>query len=262
MKRAFAAAMATTTLVAMAAGTAQAETALGLTGDRTLVWIDTTTATVTGSVEVQGVDRLLGLDLRPINGTVIGVTGDQTIVTIDPKTGATTELSQMNTMLPVGDATVIVDVNPAADRLRFMSGLVNHRVNMDTGEVTVDGELNFDAADANAGKTPMVAASAYTNSHAKPESTAMYDVDVGLGALLRQTKPNDGTLATIGMLDVAMDGPIALDVATTADGTNTTWVAAGGMLHTVDLETGALTGSWTITGLDGALRDLTILPAM
>lgn len=261
MHRKFAAMMATTcTLAAVGTGAAQAEMALGLVGDRTLVWIDTATAAVTGTVEAQGVTRLLGIDLRPGNGTVIGVTETQAIVTIDPQTGATREISQMVTLLPLGDAPVVVDVNPAADRLRFMSGMVNHRVNMDTGEVTVDGALHFDAADANAGTAPMVVAAAYTNSFGKPEATAMFDIDAGLAALVRQTRPNDGTLATVRPLGGAIDGPVAFDVGTSAAGVNTAWLAAGGMLHRLDLETGAMAGSWALTGLEGALRDLTVLP--
>ncbi|QYK41416.1 MAG: DUF4394 domain-containing protein [Paracoccaceae bacterium] len=259
MTRTLAALLATAAFAAPAA----ADTALGLAGDRTLVMIDTATAAVTGTVEVQGVNRLLGIDWRPGNMTVIGVTDEQAIVVIDPATGATTPLSQMNTMLPVADGMpVIVDVNPAADRLRFMSGSVNHRVNMDTGEVTVDGALNWEAGDANAAAMPMVAATAYINSHGKPEKTAMYNIDTGLSALLQQTAPNDGTNKTIGALGVTLEGPVAFDVGTTADGTNTAWLAAMGGLHTLDLTSGKVTGSWGITGTAEAIRDLTILPAM
>jgi len=244
------------------AAPAMAQTALGLTGDRTLVMIDPATAAVTGMVEVQGVERLLGIDYRPANMTLVGVTEAQAIVEIDPTTGASKEISKMNTMLPVGDMPVIVDFNPAADRLRFMSGTVNHRVHPDTGEVTVDGSLNWEAGDANAAASPMVVATGYSNSYGKPEATAMYNIDAGLSALIRQVKPNDGVLKTIGGLGVTLEGPVALDIATDAAGTNTAWVAALGGLHTVDLETGAVTGSWTITGMEGALRDLTIWPAM
>lgn len=255
--------MTTLLITAAAAGAAQAQTALGLTGDRTLVMIDTATGAVTGSVEAQGVTRLHGIDYRPGNGTIIGVTDTQAIVTIDPATGATTEIAKMNTMLDIAEgAAVIVDVNPAADRLRFMSGSSNHRVNMETGEVTVDGMLNFDPADANAAATPMVVAVAYTNSYGKPEKTAMYDIDAGLNALLQQTAPNDGTLATIGSLGVTLEGPVALDVATTADGTNTAYVAALGGLHMLDLATGTVSGTMPITGTDQPVRDMTILPAM
>lgn len=250
-------------LATAATGAAHAETALGLTGDRTLVMIDTATAAVTGSVEAQGVTRLLGIDYRPGTGKVIGVTDAQVIVEIDPATGATTELAKMNTMLPIAEgAAVIVDVNPAADKLRFMSGTTNHRVDMATGEVTVDGALNFDAADANASAMPMVVAVAYSNSYGKPEKTAMYDIDAGLNALLQQTKPNDGLLATIGSLGVTLEGPVALDIATTADGTNTAYVAALGGLHMLDLATGKVSGSMQITGTDQPVRDMTVLPAM
>lgn len=252
-------------LMLTAAGTAPAlaETALGLTGDRTLVMIDTATAAVTGTVEVQGVTRLLGIDWRPGNGTVIGVTDTQAIVVIDPATGATTLLSQMNTLLPVMDgAAVVVDVNPVPDRLRFMSGTVNHRVNMDTGEVTVDGALAFVPEDMNAGKAPDIVAAAYLNSYGKPESTAMFDIDATLSALVRQVAPNDGTLSAIGALGPVLEGPVGFDIATTADGTNTAWLAALGGLHTVDLATGAVIESWTITGAPGPLRDIAVLPAM
>ncbi len=245
------------------AAPAFAETAVGLTGDRTLVLIDTATAAVTGTVEVQGVARLHGIDYRPGTMTVIGVTEGQAIVAIDPMTGATAPLSSMTTMLAIAEGDpVIVDVNPAADRLRFMSGTTNHRINMDTGEVTVDGALNWDATDANAKAGLMVAAAAYTNSYGKPEKTQMFNIDTGLSALLQQTAPNDGTNKTIGMIGARLEGPVALDVATMADGTNTAWLVANGGLHRVDLATGALTQSRSITGTDQPIRDLTILPAM
>ncbi|MBN2629055.1 MAG: DUF4394 domain-containing protein [Rhodobacteraceae bacterium] len=262
MTRTLASLLATVAAPILAAP-AFAETTIGLTGERTLVMIDTATAAVTGTVEVQGVARLHGIDYRPNTMTVIGVTEGQEIVAIDPMTGATAPLSSMNTMLDIADgAAVIVDVNPAADRLRFMSGTSNHRVDMDTGEVTVDGALNWDATDANAKAGLKVAAAAYTNSHGKPEKTQMFNIDTGLSALLHQTAPNDGTNKTIGMIGVKLEGPVALDVATTADGTNTAWLIANGGLHTVDLASGALTGTWSITGIDQPIRDLTILPAM
>lgn len=247
----------------LTAAPAAAETAVGLTGDRTLVMIDTATAAVTGTVEVQGVSSLLGIDWRPGTMTLIGVTDAQAIVSIDPATGVATELARMNMMLPVTSGMpVVVDVNPAADRLRFMSGTINHRVNMETGEVTVDKPLAFIAGDANAGNAPNIVAAAYTNSYGKPEKTAMYDIDATISAVVQQVAPNDGTLAAIGQLGVALTEPVGFDVATTPEGTNTAWLAALGGLHTVDLGTGAVTRSWPITGADQPIRDLTILPEM
>lgn len=251
-------------VMALAASTAlaaplSAQTAIGLVGDNTIVTIDLSTATVSNSVTLEG-PALLGIDYRAATGQIIGVTAEQAVITIDPASGAVAELSRMATMLPVGDMPVVVDVNPVPDRLRFMTGTTNHRVNMDTGEVTVDGDLHFDAADANAGAAPMIVAVGYINSFGKPEATAMYDIDAGLGALIRQTAPNDGTLATIGDLGVTPNGPLSFDVAGSAEGTNTAWLGTGDALHTVDLETGKVIESWTVTGLDGMIRDLTIMP--
>lgn len=248
--------LATTTLPAAA------ETAVALAGDRTLLWIDTATAAVTGQVDVQIEGRLLGIDLRPADNTLVGVTEDHRIIVIDHMTGAVTEKATMNVMLPSVDGPVVVDFNPAADRLRFMTGTTNHRVNPDTGEVTVDKPLAFAAEDMHAGEAPNIVAAAYTNSYGRPEKTAMYDIDATIGGLIQQTAPNDGTLAAIGSLGVTLEGPVGFDIATAADGTNTAWLAANGGLHVVDLATGALTGSWTITGTDEAVRDLTILPSM
>ena len=254
--------LATAALVAATALPAAAETAVALTGDRTLLWIDTATAAVTGQVEVQGVDRLLGIDYRPGDKTVVGVTADHKIVVIDHMTGATTEKAVMTVMLPSGDSPVIVDFNPAADRLRFMTGTTNHRVNPDTGEVTVDGSLAYVAEDMHAGEAPNIVAAAYTNSYGKPEKTAMFNIDATISGLIQQTAPNDGSLAAIGKLGATLDGPVGFDIATTADGINTAWLAANGALHSVDLATGAVTASWPVTGTDQAIRDLTILPAM
>lgn len=259
--------MTTALLLSTLASAAQADTALGLAGDRTLLRIDTATATVTHQMEAQGVTRLHGIDYRPgtgpDTGTIIGLTDSLAIVEIDPATGTTTELAKLATPLTLAEgAPVIVDVNPAADKLRVISGTANYRIDMASGAVTTDIALTFDPADANAAARPMVVAVAYSNSFGKPEKTAMYDIDAGLNALLQQTKPNEGVLATIGALGVTLDGPVALDIATTADGTNTAWVAAMGGLHLLDLGTGTVSGSQPITGSDQPLRDLTILPAM
>lgn len=239
-----------------------ADTAIGLTGDKTLVMIDTSTAAVTGEMEVTGVDSLLGIDLRPADNTLIGVTAEHVIVVIDPATGAATELSTMNTMLPSTDGPVVVDFNPMADRLRFMSGTANHRVNVDTGEVIVDGELAFLADDMHAGEATNIVAAAYINSYGKPEATGMFDIDATISALIKQAPPNDGSLAAVGKLGADLEGPVGFDIATTAEGENTAWLAANGGLHTVDLETGAILESWELTGATGEIRDIAILPAM
>lgn len=252
----------TALLATTAALPAAAQTMVALTGDKTLLWIDTATATVTGQAEAQGVNSLLGIDLRPSDGKVYGVTADHKIVTIDPTTGATTEVATMDTMLPLADTPVVVDFNPAADKLRFMTGTTNHRVDPNSGAVTVDGSLAFEEGDMHAGEAPMIVAAAYTNSHGKPEKTEMFNIDATIGGLIQQTKPNDGTLKAIGKLGVDAAETYAFDIATTPEGANTAWLVAGSNLHTVDLETGAVSGSWALTGTDHPIRDITVLPAM
>lgn len=252
-----------TTALALSLSAAAAAPAIGLAGDRTLVMFDTESLEVTGMMEVEGVTRLHGIDLRPANNTLVGVTDDNRIVTIDPATGAATDLSTMDTELPATDAQVVVDFNPAADRLRLMTGTTNHRVNVDTGEVTVDGNLVFEAGDANEAAEPMVVAVAYINSFGQPEETAMFDIDAGLGALLQQTSPNDGILATIGDLGIAEPGEMmGFDVQTTEAMENSAWLVTNNTLYSVDLETGAATEAGPIEGAEADIRDITIMPAM
>lgn len=262
MKIARTALVASTMLVASAAA-AFAAPVLGLTGDKTLVMFDTAKPEVTKTMEVTGVDKLVGIDFRPGNKTVIGVTPEHAIVSINLETGAATEVAKMDKMLTMTEAPVVVDFNPMADRLRFMTGTTNHRVHPDTGAVTVDGVLAFEEGDMHKGETPNIVAAAYTNSIGKPEKTAMYNIDATIGALIQQTKPNDGTLKAIGKLGIKeMPATYAFDIQGEEGGKNTAYLAANKMLYTVNLETGAATEVGPITGVENEVRDIAILPAM
>lgn len=253
--------VATLAISATLATAVAAAPAVGLVGDRTLVFFDTQSPEISRSVEVSGVERLLGIDMRPADGMVYGVAADGTLVSIDLDSGEATAGATLTTLLPDG-VTAAVDFNPAADRLRVMgSDGTNLRVHPDTGETTTDGALNFEAGDPSAEMETTIVATAYTNSFGKPEGTAMYDIHAS-GLFIQQTAPNDGTMKTIGALGIDGADHFALDVHTTRDGTNTAWLAAGGALYTVDLETGAATKAGDIAGLDSTLRDITILPAM
>ncbi|MBO3760223.1 DUF4394 domain-containing protein [Ciceribacter sp. L1K22] len=251
------------TALGLSALAASAAPVLGLTDDKTLVMFDTDKPEVSKTMEVTGVDKLVGIDFRPGNKTVVGVTPEHAIVTIDLETGAATEVAKMDTMLPMTDAPVVVDFNPMADRLRFMTGTTNHRVHPDTGAVTVDGSLAFEDGDMHKGETPNIVAAAYINSIGKPEATAMYNIDATIGALIQQTKPNDGTLKAIGKLGI--EGPqasYAFDIQGMEGGANTAYLVADRTLYSVNLETGAATKVGDVTGVDSAVRDITVLPAM
>ncbi|KQS71641.1 hypothetical protein ASG39_20485 [Rhizobium sp. Leaf371] len=256
-------ALITSTLLVASTGSLFAAPVLGLTGDKTLVLFDTDKPAVTKSMDVTGVDRLVGIDVRPGNKTVIGVTPESEIVTIDLETGAATSVAKMDKALAMTAAPVVVDFNPVADRLRFMTGTTNHRVHPDTGAVTVDGTLAYEEGDMHKGETPDIVAAAYTNSIGKPEKTAMYNIDATIGGLIQQTKPNDGTLKAIGKLGLK-DKPAtyAFDIQGMETGGNAAYLAAGKTLYSVNLETGAATEIGAITGLSNDLRDIAILPAM
>lgn len=250
-------------MVAISASSAFAAPALGLVGDKTLVMFDTDKPAVTKTMEVGGVDKLLGIDFRPGNKTVVGVTADHRIVTIDRASGNATEVAKMDKMLELTDAPVVVDFNPMADRLRFMTGTTNHRVHPDTGAVTVDGTLAFEDGDMHKGETPNIVAASYINSIGKPEKTAMYNIDATIGALIQQTKPNDGTLKAIGKLGIKdMPATYAFDIQGINGGQNTAYLLTSKILYTVDLATGAATEVGAVEGLDGEVRDIAILPAM
>ncbi|MET3588662.1 hypothetical protein ABID21_004798 [Pseudorhizobium tarimense] len=105
---------------------ASAAPVVGLVGDKTLVMFDTDNPPVSETMDVSGVDRIVGIDLRPSNNTLVGVTPDSTMVTIGMETGAATEVAKMDKPLTTGDAPVVVDFNPMADRLRYMTGTTNH----------------------------------------------------------------------------------------------------------------------------------------
>lgn len=252
-------ALASAFALAASASAASAEMAVGLVGDNTLVMIDSSKPAVTKSIKVDGVGKLLGIDVRPANKMLYGVTDDGTVVTIDVGSGKATKVSKLDTTLPTGVAA-IVDFNPAADRLRFM-GIdgTNLRADVDTGKVTTDGKLAFEEGDMHKGEKPNVVAAAYTNSHGKPEKTAMYDIDATIGALIHQTKPNDGALKAIGKLGIDKAKSYAFDIHTTADGKNTAWLVADGTLYTVALETGKATQVGQIAGAKGAIRDIAVL---
>jgi len=239
---------------------AAAAPAIGLSGDKTLVMFDTETLAVSGTVDVTGVNMLHGIDVRPADGMLYGVADGTKVVTIDPATGAATEKSTLSETIPDG-VSAIVDFNPTADRLRFMgSDGTNLRANVDDGMVTVDGKLAYDAADMHAGEAPNIVAAAYINSIGKPEKTGMYDIDATIGALIQQAPPNDGVLKTVGELGVEGATTYAFDISSTADLVNTAWLVAGSTLYTVALDTGVATSVGALTGLEGDLRDIAILP--
>lgn len=237
------------------AAPAMAATVVGLSGENELHWLDTESWTRTGGVTVTGVEgRLLGIDVRPVDGMLYGVFADGTLATIDPMTGVATKVSTLATTLADG-VSATVDFNPVADKLRVMgSDGTSLRVTVETGEVVTDGGHAYDD-----GTTPNVIAGAYTNSYAGTEKTQLFNIDGAAGWLVLQDPPNDGKLNAVGEIGVK-PAEAGFDIASDGQGGNAAWLVVEGGFHSVDLETGATTEAGRIDGAN--VRDIAILPAM
>jgi hypothetical protein len=213
---------------------------VGLTTDNTLVSFGADNPDQVTATEVTGLEgTLLGIDVRPANGMVYGITTANNIYTIDPDSGEATLASTLSQPFEGGLISGF-DFNPVADRLRLVGDNdQNFRINVDTGEVIVDGTLVFGEGDSNEGMNPNVTAAAYTNSVAAPTSTALYNIDPLLDTLLMQNPPNDGTLVTVGDLGIDFDIVGGFDVVSAYEGDNRAFAVSDANLYSIDLETGA-----------------------
>jgi hypothetical protein len=255
--------LATTAAAAfgLSASAAEAATVAGLVDGATLVWIDTGTMKVTKTIKIQGAS-LVGIDVRPADKQLYGVTAAGKIVTIDAATGKVTDKSQISEKLSAS-GPISVDFNPAADRLRIIGADGSSlRINVEDGKATVDGSLKYAEGDANKGKTPKAGAVAYTNSVAGTKETALYDIDVSNGTLVKQAPPNDGILNTVGALGVKLGGGVAFDIVSDGNGGNAAWLMSGDRLYSVDLAKGTAKSAGKIAGLKGRVMDIAVMPAM
>ena len=244
--------------LATSAATAKAATLVGLTADNKLVRIDTATMAASAPMAISSADKVLGIDVRPADGKLYGLTATGQLVVIDPMSGTATTGSTLSEKAALGSRP-IVDFNPAADRLRVIGADgTSLRINVDNGATTVDKPLNYDAADANAAKKPMVAAGAYTNSSKGAKSTELFHVDGGTGALVLQNPPNDGVLKTRGAVGVPSLADAVMDIDNEAEGKNTAYLIAGGTLYTIDLATGKATQVGAVKGMNGKLVDIAV----
>jgi hypothetical protein len=107
------------------------------------------------------------------------------------------------------------DFNPTVDRIRVTSDAnQNLRLNPINGAlVAEDTPLAYAVGDANEGTEPNVVGSAYLNSFAGAQSTALYNIDSNLDVLVFQNPPNAGTLNTIGPLGVNTSGLVGFDIS-------------------------------------------------
>ena len=230
-----------------------ASSLIGLTPANTLIRFDAGTpgTIIGGPTPITGLDpgeTMIGIDYRPATGVLYGVSSASRLFTINGPTGAATLVAPLSTTLT--GVKFGVDFNPVPDRIRLVSStLQNWRINPDTGTVIVDTTLAYAPSDPNAGMTPFIAESAYTNSFAGATSTSLYGIDPGLDVLVLQNPPNNGTLNTVGPLGVNASSNIGFEIE---PGLNLAFaamqVSGTSSLYRINLTTGAATVVGAIGG--------------
>ena len=159
-----------------------------------------------------------------------------------------------------------VDFNPVADALRIVSDTGQNlrafpsattpagaaRV---TGQTVVDGTLN-----ELGGTGTGVVGVAYTNNDNDPATgTTLYDIDARTDRLLIQNPPNNGTLVSVGSLQVPtrpVAGSDILTIPVSGVATNFAYIATTtehgkplSSLRTIDLASGATVTEWGTFGI-------------
>jgi hypothetical protein len=200
---------------------------------------------------------LIGIDRRPADRRLYGLTTTNEIYTIDLGSGQATLMCSLTVPFDGGVRSGI-DFNPQADRLRLVSAEgQNLRVNVEIGATAVDRSAAYAPADANAGKPPAIAASAYTNSVAGAATTKLFNISAAVDVLALQDPPNDGVQVTVGPLGVDF-GPLAgFEIVSELSGQDRAYAASGSTLYTIDLGSGAATPVGTIGTGDFAVVSLT-----
>lgn len=251
----------TTATLSLAAGTANAATLLALGADGQLFKIDSASQKITATMSASSPSPLRGIDVRPANGMLYALSGDNQLYTLDLSTGAASKVASLNKQLP-GSGQAVIDFNPVADKMRMLAADgTNFRVNVDTGEVTVDGSVAYAADGAYAGKRAQVVAGAYTNSYAGTQATSLYNVDLASSSLMLQNPPNDGVQQVVGMVAEGLKNA-AMDIASDGKGGNTAYLLTGTTLHTVDLASGKPMTLGDVAGLPGNIIDIAVMPGM
>ena len=242
---------------------AQAELLTGLTTTNVLETFDSATpGTVVTSVGVTGLqagETLLGIDRRPANGGLYGLGSTSRLYLINPTTGAATQVGSAGAFTLSGTAFG-VDFNPTVDRIRVTSNTgQNLRLNPNDGTLAgTDTALAYATGDANAGTTPRIVGSAYTNNVAGATSTTLFAIDSNVNILATQgspggapISPNTGQLFTRGGLGFDTSDLVGFDISGLSGIAFASLTAPAGnfsQLFTIDLTTGAATLVGTIGG--------------
>lgn len=241
---------------------ALAAPATALLEDGRLVAFDSSSGKATSRpMQPRGVEgQLVAIDVRPKTGMLYGITDKAVIYMVDLKTGMATSIAPLK-MPTTAQPGIVFDFNPVADRIRLMTAAgANFRINPDTAEVTKDGDLKYDPAEAQAAKKPMIVAGAYTNSYAGTKETALYTIDGALGQLNLQAPPNDGVQKARGPTGM-MAKVTAFDIMSDGMGGNGAAMIVDRQLYVIEPMTGATSPGPMLSGIEGTVIDFAFIPA-
>lgn len=255
-----------------------------VTADHELIHFDPTEpANITRRVALTGLasgEQLRGIDYRVARGVLYALGSTGQLYTVDTASGALTTVGDGKLPIALPDKPVGFDFNPAADRIRVVSGNLNLRLHPDTGAAVdsvpdsaafqPDGVLAYVAGDLHMAAMPNIIAAGYTYNSDDEKLTTNYAIDAALGTLVMQgslegasptVSPNLGVLATIGELGT---GPLAdahLDISDISNTALAALTPKGGdtQLYRIDLETGEATAIGPV-GDGGELLGLAIEP--
>jgi len=247
----------------------QAATAVAVRGSN-LLRFDTSTPGTVKSVPISGLvggDTIVGIDLRPADGSLYALGSGGRVYQISPVSGAAITFVTLaadpgdvtNPFTSLTGTSFGFDFNPVVDRLRVTSDVgQNLRIDVSNGRVITDDSLNPGS--------PNVVGSAYSNSFVGAGSTTLFAIDSDADTLLIQNPANSGSLASVGAgLGVGNIGDaVGFDIDS-AGGANDAYAALslGGptaALYTIDLTLGTATAIGSIGGSGGAVTALAIVP--
>ena len=142
-------------------------------------------------------ERLVGFDRRLADNALYAVSDRDRLYQIDPATGAATVVGEA--IEPALQGTNFgVDVDPATDRLRVISDAdQNLSINPTTGATTNNKPVSYGGEVP--ATNPQVTAIAFSG-------TALFGIDTGRDAMVREENAGLGTLAVIGELGVDPSG--------------------------------------------------------
>lgn len=227
-----------------------------------------TTLQVTGMASAE---RVLGIDFRPADGNLYALGSSSRLYMIDRTKGTAKAVGSAAFAPGLSGTAFGFDVNPVADKMRVHSDAdQNLRLDPVMGTATIDGALTFAAGDKNAGQSPNLIATAYTNSVSpKPAATELYAIDSTRNLLTKLASPNDGKVTTIGSLGVDVSNVAGFDIwgGAPATGPSRPLQAyallmtgdAKAALHTIDLAKGTAT-MVGVVGHPMPIRGLAIEP--